>query len=302
MTAKLGRDLRSSATPGILTQMTLPLQRLKVLDLSQIMAGPFCCMLLGDMGADVIKIEQPGTGDQTRRSMGFRLKGEDSGGFLALNRNKRSIELNLKNETGRKAFYDLVLQADIVVENYRPGVAKRLKIDYATLKDDQSRDCLCEHFGLRTDRSVVLASRPRFDRASNVRRHECNWISRLTAGEVQRADRRPRIGAACALCDPQRGNWTRHYQGRTIYRRVPVRNFARAFDLGNRGILGHRGGADPDWQRQPDERTLSGRAFVQRLSGHRRSEPETVDEPLCRDRPARSRGGSAIHNQRRPTS
>lgn len=111
-----------------------PLSNLRVLDVSQIMAGPFCCMLLGDMGADVIKVEPPGVGDQTRRAMGFRLKGDDSGGFLALNRNKRSIELNLKNPAGLEAFYELVKGADILVENNRPGVVDRLRIDYATLK------------------------------------------------------------------------------------------------------------------------------------------------------------------------
>jgi crotonobetainyl-CoA:carnitine CoA-transferase CaiB-like acyl-CoA transferase len=113
--------------------MTLPLSRIRVLDVSQIMAGPFCCMLLGDMGADVIKVETPGVGDQTRRAMGFRLKGEDSGGFLALNRNKRSVEIDLKNPEGLAAFYELVKEADVLVENNRPGVAQRLKIDYETL-------------------------------------------------------------------------------------------------------------------------------------------------------------------------
>lgn len=113
--------------------MKQPLSGIRVLDLSQVMAGPFCCMLLGDMGADVIKVEPPGIGDQTRRSMGFRLKGEDSPGFLALNRNKRSIEIDLKNAAGLALFHDLVRTADILVENSRPGVAARLKIDYATL-------------------------------------------------------------------------------------------------------------------------------------------------------------------------
>lgn len=112
----------------------LPLSNIRVLDVSQVMAGPFCCMLLGDMGADVIKIEPPGTGDQTRASMGFRLKGTDSGGFLALNRNKRSVEIDLKSEAGLQAFYELVKTADVLVENNRPGVVQRLKIDYPTLK------------------------------------------------------------------------------------------------------------------------------------------------------------------------
>lgn len=114
--------------------MALPLAGIRVLDISQVMAGPFCCMLLADMGADVIKIEPPKTGDSTRQSMGFRLKGEDSPGFLALNRNKRSIALDLKSEEGRETLYALVKTADVLVENARPGVAKRLGMDYETLR------------------------------------------------------------------------------------------------------------------------------------------------------------------------
>ncbi|MGE8365088.1 CaiB/BaiF CoA transferase family protein [Cupriavidus sp.] len=119
--------------------MNLPLSNIKVLDVSQIMAGPFCCMLLGDMGADVIKVETPGVGDQTRKAMGFKLKGEDSGGFLALNRNKRSVEIDLKNPAGLEAFYELVRGADVLVENNRPGVAARLKIDYPVLRQINPR-------------------------------------------------------------------------------------------------------------------------------------------------------------------
>jgi crotonobetainyl-CoA:carnitine CoA-transferase CaiB-like acyl-CoA transferase len=110
-----------------------PLAGIRVLDVSQVMAGPFCCMLLGDMGADVIKVEPPQVGDSSRRSMGFRLKGEDSPGFLALNRNKRSIVLDLKAPADRDTFYALVKTADVVVENGRPGVADRLGIGYETL-------------------------------------------------------------------------------------------------------------------------------------------------------------------------
>lgn len=114
--------------------MAQPLAGIRVLDISQVMAGPFCCMLLADMGADVIKIEPPGTGDSTRHSMGFRLKGSDSPGFLALNRNKRSITLDLKSPEDREVLYALVKTADVLVENARPGVAARLGMDYPTLK------------------------------------------------------------------------------------------------------------------------------------------------------------------------
>lgn len=112
----------------------LPLTGIRVLDVSQVMAGPFCSMLLGDMGADVIKIEPPDGGDQTRRAMGFKLKGNDSLGFFNLNRNKRSLTLNLKNKEAREVFYRLVETADILIENNRPGVTKRLGIDYETLR------------------------------------------------------------------------------------------------------------------------------------------------------------------------
>jgi crotonobetainyl-CoA:carnitine CoA-transferase CaiB-like acyl-CoA transferase len=117
----------------------LPLTGLRVLDVSQVMAGPFCSMLLGDMGADVIKIEPPDGGDQTRRAMGFKLKGDDSLGFFNLNRNKRSLTLNLKSKAAREVFYRLTQTADILIENYRPGVTQRLGIDYATLREINPR-------------------------------------------------------------------------------------------------------------------------------------------------------------------
>ena len=111
----------------------LALSGLRVIDLTQVMAGPFCAMLLGDMGADVIKVEPPGGGDQNRRSMGFHTKGTDSPGFLALNRNKRSVVLDLKIPAGRDAFLRLIDTADVLIENSRPGVMARLGLDYPSL-------------------------------------------------------------------------------------------------------------------------------------------------------------------------
>ena len=104
-----------------------------VLDLTQVMAGPFCTMILADLGADVIKVENPEAGDQTRRSWGRSENGEDSRAFLALNRNKRSITLDLKSAEGLEQFHRLVRDVDVVVENWRPGVAARLGVDYETL-------------------------------------------------------------------------------------------------------------------------------------------------------------------------
>ena len=111
-----------------------PLAGVKVLDLTQIMAGPMCTLLLADMGANVIKIERPNGGDDTRR-MGHRLTGDISGGFLALNRNKRSIAMDLRSDAGKAVFKRMAETADIVVENFRPGVMERLGLGYDTLSE-----------------------------------------------------------------------------------------------------------------------------------------------------------------------
>ena len=115
------------------------LKGIRVLDLTQVMSGPFCTMILADLGADVIKVENPDRGDQTRKSWGYSVIGEDSRAFLSLNRNKRSVTIDLKNEEDRQTFLNLVRTADVVVENFRPGVAKRLGVDYETVREVNSR-------------------------------------------------------------------------------------------------------------------------------------------------------------------
>ena len=109
------------------------LDGVRVLDCSQILAGPFCSMLLADMGADVIKIEKPNGGDDTRR-MGPPFIDTESAAFLAMNRNKRSIVLNFKEPSGIEAMKKLVESADIMIENYRTGVMERLGLGYEDLK------------------------------------------------------------------------------------------------------------------------------------------------------------------------
>lgn len=109
------------------------LDGVRVLDCSQILAGPFCSMLLADMGADVIKIEKPNGGDDTRR-MGPPFIDTESAAFLAMNRNKRSIVLNFKDPLGVEAMKRLVSSADIIIENYRTGVMDRLGLGYEDLK------------------------------------------------------------------------------------------------------------------------------------------------------------------------
>ena len=125
---------------------TFPLAGMVVLDLTQIMAGPVCTMLLADMGADVIKIEKPNGGDDTRR-MGPPYAGGLAAGFLALNRNKRSLALNLQDDRGRQVFRRLLETADVVVENFRPGVMERLGLGYAELVQDRPSLVYCSISG-----------------------------------------------------------------------------------------------------------------------------------------------------------
>ena len=111
--------------------MTAPLHSLRVLDLSRVLAGPLCGQILADLGADVIKIERPDGGDETRHSN--PKKGGESGYFMSHNRNKRGITLDLKAPEGREVFLHLVRSADVVVENYRPGTMNKLGLGSARL-------------------------------------------------------------------------------------------------------------------------------------------------------------------------
>lgn len=115
--------------------MSLPLTDIVVLDLTHVMSGPYCTQILGDLGAEVIKIERPDVGDQTRR-MPPHFIGEKkmSAYFLSLNRNKKSLTLDLKSPEGKEIFYGLTKKADVVVNNFAPGTMEKLGLDYDTLK------------------------------------------------------------------------------------------------------------------------------------------------------------------------
>lgn len=114
-----------------------PLQGIKVLDFTRVLAGPYATMILGDMGAEIIKIEEPGTGDDSR-AYGPYLNGE-SAYFMSLNRNKQSLTLNLKTREAKDIVYELVKQVDIVAENYRPGTMEKLGLGYERLKEINPR-------------------------------------------------------------------------------------------------------------------------------------------------------------------
>ena len=109
-----------------------PLDGIRVLDLSRILTGPFCSMILSDLGAEVIKVEMPGSGDDTRHWP--PMVQDESSYYMAINRNKKSITLNLKTEEAKQALYKIAEKCDVVLENFRPGVTKRLGVDYEKLK------------------------------------------------------------------------------------------------------------------------------------------------------------------------
>ena len=118
-----------------------PLAGLRVLDLTRVLVGPFATMQLGDLGAEVIKVERPGEGDETRHVE--PLKGGESHYFTAINRNKRGIAVDMKQPAGREIVIELARRSDVFLENFRPGVANRLGLGYETLKEVNPRLVYC---------------------------------------------------------------------------------------------------------------------------------------------------------------
>ncbi|MBW2593483.1 MAG: CoA transferase, partial [Deltaproteobacteria bacterium] len=112
-----------------------PLGDIVVLDLSRVLAGPYCTMMLGDLGADVIKVERPGAGDDTRH-WGPPEAGGEAAYYLCINRNKRSVTINLKSPEGQEIIRKLAVQSDIVVENYKVGTFDKIGLGYEDLKKD----------------------------------------------------------------------------------------------------------------------------------------------------------------------
>lgn len=136
------------------------LQGIRVVDLSRILAGPYCTMLLADMGAEVIKVEQPGVGDASRQ-WGPPWVGDQSAYFLSINRNKKSLTLNLKHAEGRAILKKLLATADILIENFKPGTTKRMGVDYETVSGDHPGLIYCSITGY--GQTGPYKDRPGFD-------------------------------------------------------------------------------------------------------------------------------------------
>lgn len=123
-----------------------PLEGIRVLDVSRVLAGPFCTMILGDLGAEVIKVEEPVKGDETR-SWGPPFIDGESAYYLSINRNKKSITVNLKSKEGVEIIYKLAEKSDIFIENFRPGVTERLGIDYESIRKINPKIIYCSISG-----------------------------------------------------------------------------------------------------------------------------------------------------------
>src|SRR5438093_2287177 len=149
------RSFRPSKNPTM-----APLDGLRVLDLSRVLAGPYCTMVLADLGADVVKLERPGTGDDTRNWTPPDLGGE-AAYFVSVNRTKRSCAVDLATARGRAVAKRLAERADVVIENFRVGSAVHLGVAYEQLREINPRLIYCSITAFGSDR--LPADRPGYD-------------------------------------------------------------------------------------------------------------------------------------------
>ncbi len=146
-----------------------PLEGLRVVDLTRVLSGPYCTMHLGDMGAEVIKVEQPGKGDDTR-AFAPPYQGDEAAYFLSVNRNKKSITLDMKSAAGKEVLWRLIEKSDILVENFRPGAMDRLGFSYEAIKKRRPGMVYASISGFG-------ASGPQKDRRRSWRKVTRNWPS-----------------------------------------------------------------------------------------------------------------------------
>jgi crotonobetainyl-CoA:carnitine CoA-transferase CaiB-like acyl-CoA transferase len=135
------------------------LEGVRIADFSRILAGPLCTMILGDLGADVVKVERPGTGDDTRQ-WGPPFLGGDAAYFLSINRNKRSITLDLTDQEDRATALDLIRTSDVVIENFRSGVMDRFGLDYQSVHPLNPRVVYCS---IPAFSDIEMSTRPGYD-------------------------------------------------------------------------------------------------------------------------------------------
>ena len=172
------------------------LSNIRVLDLGRVLAAPFCGQILGDLGAEVIKVEHPNGGDDTRAWKPPDVGG-DSAYFTSINRNKRSVTLDLSNRDGRRLFYELAKASDVLVENFRPGVTARLGVDYPTLSALNPRLVYCSISGFGQEGPMS-------------RRAAYDYIVQALSGVMSLTGERDRLPVRCAgaIADYGTGLWS----------------------------------------------------------------------------------------------
>jgi crotonobetainyl-CoA:carnitine CoA-transferase CaiB-like acyl-CoA transferase len=172
------------------------LSKVRVLDLGRVLAGPYCGQILGDMGAEVIKVEHPERGDDTRAWKPPAI-GDDAAYFCAVNRNKRSIGIDLASDEGRELLLELAKNSDVLVENFRPGVTKRLGIDYAEVAKVNPKLIYCSISGFGQE--GVMAQRAAYD-----------YVVQATSGVIALTGEPDRIPIRCAgaISDYGTGLWS----------------------------------------------------------------------------------------------
>ena len=259
----------------------------RVLDLTNVLAGPFCCYQLAQLGAEVIKVEVPGSGDLARQlgadpELNRRGMGAS---FLAQNAGKRSITLNLKSPKGREAFGRLVATSDVVVENFRPGVMDRLGLGYAALKAGKNDIIYCAISGFGQD--GPLKFNPAYDQI----------IQGLCRGD-ERHWRRP-IGAAAGRL-PRRRYHGRHHRrvrhrggavsaraqrGGRIHRRLYVGIVPGRHGMGGLELVDRRREAGAHGQREHDGEPLRHVPYRQGSPEHRGEQAGAVRDARPADRP-----------------
>jgi len=158
--------------------MALPLVGLRVVDLTKDFAGPFCTMILADLGAEVIKVEKPGLGDETRAWGPPFVRGQ-SCYFLSLNRGKKSVALDLRTREAQKVIRELVVDSDFFVESFQPGTLSKMHLDTGLLL----------HIRLRADRTLQEPARIRLNSLRHERHHEHNRRKGPASDQSQRPSR-----------------------------------------------------------------------------------------------------------------
>ena len=274
------------------------LEDVRVLELTQVMAGPFCGQVLADMGADVVKVEPPG-GDSTRRSLGFRMGGDDTAAFLAVNRNKRSLDARPQGRRAPRGVPPPGARRRRRAREQPPrrrGAARRRLRDAARA---QPAARLRVDLGLRPDGPLRAAAGLRPDRAGAGRRDERHRRARRRPGQVRDPDRRPLRRAVLRRRDPVGAARARAHGPRPVRRHLAVRGRAGALDLGDGGAVGDRPRAGQARLGAPADRALPGAAHGRRLHHGRRQHAESVRAAVRGAGPPRAGRRPALRDQRR---